>query len=221
VADPAEGSSLVQAAYRAVRDAVVGGGLAPGTRVTVRPWAESLGISPTPVKAALAILEREGFLVARQHAGFFVAELGAGDMRDIYELRSAVDALAARDVARRRPPELLADLDELLAAQRIAVAEGDIAGYADLDRRFHARIWAGSSNRRLFAVADLLGAQLQLGRAVTISVPGRPQASLVEHAEILDALREGDTAAAENAVRRHVAQVLRALESGLPRAAGG
>lgn len=211
-----EGSSLVQAAYRAVRDAIVTRRLPPGSRVTVRPFAEQLGTSPTPVKAALAILEREGFLVSRQHAGFFVAELGADDMRDIYELRSAVDALAAREAARNRPPELLASLAELLDEQRAAVAAGDIARYAEVDRRFHAALWAASSNRRLFAVADLLGAQLQLGQAVTIAVPGRPEASLVEHAEILDAVREGDTAAAENAVRRHVAQVLRALETGLP-----
>lgn len=59
--------SLVRAAYDAVRDAVVQRELLPGQRVTVRPFAQRLGISPTPVKAALAVLEREGFLVARYH----------------------------------------------------------------------------------------------------------------------------------------------------------
>ncbi|MGP4020579.1 GntR family transcriptional regulator [Saccharopolyspora sp. 5N708] len=213
---PPEAASLVRAAYVAVREAVLKRQLRPGQRVTVRPFTERLGISPTPVKAALAILEREGFLVARQHSGYFVAELTAADMRDIYELRAALDTLAARDIARDRPPELLNRLGELLTGQRLAVANGDVERYAELDREFHALIWRGSSNRRLLAIADLLGAQLQLGQNVTIKVPGRPEASLDEHAEIVDALLARDTAAAEQATRRHVNQVIRALESALP-----
>jgi DNA-binding GntR family transcriptional regulator len=207
---------LVRAAYLAVREAVLKRQLLPGQRVTVRPLAERLGISPTPVKAALAILEREGFLVARQHSGYFVAELTATDMRDLYELRSAVDTLAARDIARNRPPEQLKELGDLLRGQRDALSSGDVERYAKLDREFHALIWQGSANRRLLAIAELLGAQLQLGQNVTITVPGRPEASLDEHAEILDAMMSGDTAAAEQATRRHVARVIRALESALP-----
>lgn len=213
----ADSGSLVRTAYEAVRQAVLTRELKPGERVTVRPFAERLGISPTPVKAALAILEREGFLVARQHSGYFVAELTVADMRDIYELRSAVDTLAARDVARTRPPELLAELAELVAGQREALAAGEVARYAELDRAFHAAIWTGSANRRLLGIADLLGAQLQLGQNVTITVPGRPESSLDEHTEILDALKSGDTAAAEHATRRHVRRVIQALESALVR----
>lgn len=209
--------TLVDTAHAAVRQAVLRGELLPGQRVTVRPFAEALGISPTPVKAALTVLEREGFLVARPNAGFFVAELSVADMRDVYELRAALDALAARDVARRRPGDTLTAVRDLLTRQRAALADGDVAAYADLDRRFHAAIWEGSANRRLAPIADLLAAQLRLGQNVTTSVPGRPEASLEEHAEILDALDAGDTAAAEQAARRHVDQVLRALKLALPR----
>ncbi len=211
-----EESGLVRSAYEAVREAVLERSLLPGERVTVRPFTERLGISPTPVKAALAILEREGFLVARKHAGYFVAELTVTDMRDIYELRSAVDSLAARDVACTRPPELIARLRELVDGQRTALDKGDVESYAALDREFHALIWQGSSNRRLMGIADLLGAQLRLGHSLTVAVPGRPQAGLDEHTEILDALSSGDTSAAEHATRRHVAQVIRALEKILP-----
>ncbi|TVT23239.1 GntR family transcriptional regulator, partial [Amycolatopsis acidiphila] len=112
-------------------------------------------------------------------------------------------------------PELLKQLGELLDGQRAAIEARDVARYAELDRTFHAVIWQGSANRRLLAIADLLGAQLRLGQNVTIAVPGRPEASLDEHAEILDALLSGDTAAAEQATRRHVAQVIRALETAL------
>jgi DNA-binding GntR family transcriptional regulator len=209
-------NNLVRSAYESVREAVLDRRLLPGERVTVRPFAERLGISPTPVKAALAILEREGFLVARKHSGYFVAELTVTDMRDIYQLRSAIDALAARDVARTRPPELLARLGELIEGQRAALETGDVETYAELDREFHALIWHGTANRRLTAIADLLNAQLRLGHNLTTAVPGRPQAGLDEHGEIMEALLSGDTAAAEHATRRHVAQVIRALEKVLP-----
>lgn len=212
----AEPAGLVRPAYEAVRQAILERRLLPGERVTVRPFAERLGISPTPVKAALAVLEREGFLVSRKHSGYFVAELTVADMRDIYELRSAIDALAARDVARRRPPELLERLAALLEGQHAALRDGDVETYAELDREFHALIWHGSANRRLTAVADLLSAQLRLGHNLTTAVPGRPRAGLEEHGEIMDALVSGDTAAAEHATRRHVAQVIRALEKVLP-----
>ncbi|GAA4501870.1 GntR family transcriptional regulator [Actinoallomurus oryzae] len=213
---PPELNSLVRSAYEAVRQAVLERRLLPGERVTVRPFAERLGISPTPVKAALAVLEREGFLVARKHSGYFVAEMTAADMRDIYELRSAIDALAARHIARTRPAGLLDRLGELIEGQRTALTAGDVETYAELDREFHALIWRGSANRRLTAIADLLTAQLRLGHNLTTAVPGRPSASLDEHVEIVDALLSGDTAAAEQAARRHVAQVIRALEKVLP-----
>jgi DNA-binding GntR family transcriptional regulator len=213
---PPELNSLVRSAYEAVRQAVLERRLLPGERVTVRPFAERLGISPTPVKAALAVLEREGFLVARKHSGYFVAEMTAADMRDIYELRSAIDALAARHIARTRPAGLLDRLGELIEGQRTALKAGDVETYAELDREFHALIWRGSANRRLTAIADLLTAQLRLGHNLTTAVPGRPSASLDEHVEIVDALLSGDTAAAEQAARRHVAQVIRALEKVLP-----
>lgn len=215
--EPRHAPSLVDAAYSAVRQAVLRGELRPGERVTVRPFAEALGVSPTPVKAALTVLEREGFLVARPNAGFFVAELSAADMRDVYELRAALDALACRDVARRRPTATLDTMRELLARQREALAAGDVPAYADLDRRFHATIWEGAANRRLAPIADLLAAQLRLGQNVTISVVGRPEASLEEHADVLEAIEAGDTAAAEQAARRHVDQVLRALRRALSR----
>ena len=211
-----ETNGLVRSAYEAIREAVLDRSLRPGQRVTVRPFAERLGISPTPVKAALAVLEREGFLVARKNAGYFVAELTVADMRDIYELRSAIDALAARDLARARPAATLDRLSELLDAQRAALDEDDVEAYSVLDEEFHALIWRSSANRRLTAVADLLGAQLRLGHTLTVAVPGRPRAGLEEHGEIVDALRSGDTAAAEQATRRHVAQVIRALEKVLP-----
>src|SRR5215470_5898991 len=91
--------TLLSAAYDNLRAAVLDGSLAPGSRVTVRPLAEQLGLSPTPIKTALAALEREGFLVAVPHRGYFVPEVSTEDLLELYELREAVDGIAARRAA--------------------------------------------------------------------------------------------------------------------------
>lgn len=231
-------ANLVGMAYDAVREEILAGRLRPGDRVTVRPFTERLRISPTPLKAALAVLEREGFLVSRPYAGYFVAELSLRDMLDIYQLRAVTDATAARGLAASvavpatsvpatsvRPASVapasvsaasvLDRLRELLDRQRHAVAADDLERYAALDRAFHAQIWAGSGNRRLGAIAGLLSAQAQLGRHLTAHVPRRPAASLEEHQVILAALEASDPEAAERAARDHVHKAADALTAAL------
>lgn len=197
--------SFVRAAYDSVRAAVLDGSLAPGTRVTVRPLAEQLGLSSTPIKAALAALEREGFLVSVPHRGYFVPEFGTEDLLDLYELREAVDGMAARRsaVAPDRL-ELVGRLQGLLAEQRARVESGDLAGYGELDLLFHRLIREYSGNRRLLPIAENLVAQVGLGRTLSAQAPGRLPEALAEHGAILAAIRDGDSRAAERHVRDHV-----------------
>lgn len=197
--------SFVRAAYDSVRAAVLDGSLAPGTRVTVRPLAEQLGLSSTPIKAALAALEREGFLVSVPHRGYFVPEFGTDDLLDLYELREAVDGMAARRAAVARDRlELVERLYGLVAEQRERVARGDLVAYSELDLRFHRLIREYSGNRRLLPIAENLVAQVGLGRRLSAQAPGRLPEALGEHESIVAAIRAGDARAAERHVREHV-----------------
>lgn len=200
-------SSLLTAAYDHVRTAVVEGMMPPGARVTVRPLAEQLGMSPTPIKAALATLEHEGFLVSIPHRGYFVPEVDVGDLLEIYELREAVDGMAARRAAAATDHADLADrLDQLLTEQRQVVAAGDLRAYGELDVRFHHLIWEGSGNLRLLAIAENLISQMRLGNRMSARAPGRLPDALYEHEAILVAIRRGDSRSAERLLRRHVRQ---------------
>jgi DNA-binding GntR family transcriptional regulator len=194
-----------QDAYAAIRAAIVDGRLAPGSKVVVRPLAEELGLSPTPIKGALAALEREGFLVAVPHRGYFVPDVSAADMNEIYELREVLDGIAARRSATGRAhAELAGQLKELLDRQHECVARDDLAGYSELDVTFHRAILTASGNTRLLRVADNLLGQLRLGRIASTQVPGQVATSLTGHARIIAAIEAGDGSAAENAVRDHV-----------------
>ena len=199
------GNSYVSIAYSRIRSLILSGELPPGSRVTVRPLADALDLSPTPIRTALAALERLGMLEVREHRGYFVPKMSRADMLEIYELREAVDSIASRRAAQLDSrDELVATLDDLLSRQRRCVADGDIDAYRELDMRFHKSIWVGSGNRRLVAVSENLLGQVRIGNNISARNPGRPEKSLEEHAVIIDALRKGDAAAAERATRIHI-----------------
>lgn len=86
---------------------------------------DRLGLSATPVKAALAALEREGFATATPHRGFFVSEIGADDVRELYELRQIIDAIAARKSARASFPVACPPRSTEHAGIIAAIRDGD------------------------------------------------------------------------------------------------
>jgi DNA-binding GntR family transcriptional regulator len=195
---------LGQVAYGEIRALILDGALPPGTKLIVRVLSEKLGLSATPIKSALAALERDGFLVATPHRGFRVPEIGLPDMLEIYELREALDGIAARRVARSEgAAELVRTvLFPLLAEQRERGMAGDLAAMRDLDRAFHQAIWHASGNGRLAQVTDNLGGQIRLAWQVRGS--DSVERGLREHQAIVDAIAAGDTLRAEGASRAHV-----------------
>ncbi|GIH21618.1 GntR family transcriptional regulator [Rugosimonospora africana] len=207
-----ERHTLLSAAYEHLRAAVLDGSLAPGSRVTVRPLTEQLGLSPTPIKAALAALEREGFLIAVPHRGYFVPEVSPNDLLELYELREAVDGIAARRAASATDhAQLAVRLARLLAKQRKAIDAGKLQSYGELDLAFHRLIWEGSGSRRLMPVAENLIAQVRLGNRLSAQAPGRLPVAIEEHQAILEAIRQGDPHAAEGHIRCHVREAGEAL----------
>ncbi|MEU1412520.1 GntR family transcriptional regulator [Streptomyces sp. NPDC005731] len=204
--------TLLNAAYDHVRAAILDGSLTPGSRVTVRPLTEKLGLSPTPIKTALAALEREGFLIAVPHRGYFVPEAGTDDLLELYELREAVDGLAARRTAVASDHDQIAtQLRQLLAEQRAAIEANNLNRYGELDLEFHRLIWEGSGSRRLIPIAENLIAQVRLGNRLSARAPGRLSVAVDEHEAILEAIGKGDPRAAERHIRRHVREAGQAL----------
>jgi DNA-binding GntR family transcriptional regulator len=204
--------TLLNAAYDHLRAAVLDGSLVPGSRVTVRPLAEQLGLSPTPIKAALVALEREGFLVAVPHRGYFVPEVSNDGLLELYELREAVDGIAARRAAGTvHHVQIAARLRGLLAEQREAIEANDLHSYGELDLSFHRVIWEGSGSRRLIPIAENLIAQVRLGNRLSAQAPGRLPVAVDEHEAVLEAIRRGDARAAERHIRRHVREAGQAL----------
>lgn len=198
-------SSLAQAAYDAIKKLVLSGEILPGERVTVRPLADRLGLSPTPITAALVALARDGVLESRLHRGFFVPEFDLEDLREIYEMREGLDIVAVRAAASsgdraRIAQELAVHCDH----QSAYLAQKDMERYRFEDLEFHQAIWRLCGNRRLRRAGENLQDHMRLCNAITSRRPGRGAQSVDEHRRIVAAIAAGDADAAEAAAREHV-----------------
>ena len=200
-----------QSAYHEIRQLIVEGHLQPGSKVVVRELSERFGISPTPIKAALSALERDGFLHATPHRGYFVPDVSLTDMREIYELCETLDALAARKVAMLpdHAEFALRTLRPLVERQRNHA--GGAQGPCSADTGFHRAIWARSGNQRLASILENLGGQTRLASSLTEST-WSPSAALREHEAIKDAVAAGDGDRAALLSAEHARRSLEAFE---------
>lgn len=206
-------STLAQQAYTEIRSDILANHFPPGSKLVVRVLTERLGLSPTPIKAALAALEREGFITGVPHRGYFVPVVSHKDMLEIYELREMIDGIAGRNAASASDrTELCELLRKLLQRQQSVVKRGRRADFVDLDDQFHRAIWQAAGNGRLLqSVENLLG-QVKLGSGGPPREPGRLSVALEEHASIVDAIAAGDPVRAERECRAHVRHAAEAFQ---------
>lgn len=178
----------------------------PGSRIAIDALARELGISQTPIRAALIRLETEGLVVRQHNSGFSAAPLpSAEQLRQFYEFRLLLEPETAAMATRRMTPECLAALRTHLTEMRDAT-KGDVAGsgpFALADMRFHDRLARQSGNALIARALDRLHQPMQMFR-LRIS-PDLLQEALREHALILAAIEAHDPAAVAKAMTAHLA----------------
>jgi DNA-binding GntR family transcriptional regulator len=185
-----------------LRRRIVNGDYAPGDRLTEDRLAEAFGVSRNPVREAIRVLEAEGFVVAQPRRGAVVAELSAHDVQDLFDVRLALEPLAARLAAQRAGPAAAAALREIMSAAETATAARQLDRVAELNTEFHATVGVFSGNVLLRSMSETLHARLQW--VYRQSAADRAPHSWAEHESLVAAIQagDGDTAAAE--ARAHV-----------------
>ncbi|WP_405675346.1 GntR family transcriptional regulator [Streptomyces sp. NBC_01511] len=188
----------------ALRTALVSGELVPGEVYSGPALGERFGVSATPVREAMQRLVLEGAVEVVPNRGFRIAERTARDLAELAEVRALIEVPVLLGLARTVAAERWAELRPLAEATADAAACGDVAGYADRDRAFHAALLGLSGNRQLVMVADDLYSRARWPLAGT---PRTIRAVLVadaaEHAALLDALIAGDLPVVRSLVREH------------------
>lgn len=197
---------LVDQVYRALLDAISAGALAPGQRVTQEELAERLSVSRQPVMQALRLLKRDGFVQdaplagnAGRSRGLQVTPLDADRIAQVYEVRGALDTLAARLAAERR-----ARIDPALIEQgRNAVNAGDIKAMIDADLAFHRALYQASGNPLIEQSALLHWHHIRRAMGEALRHDSLRDPVWDEHAAIAQAVALGDATRAEALMREH------------------
>jgi DNA-binding GntR family transcriptional regulator len=193
--------------YEEIRGAIVDLRLEPGAPLREAAIASQLGVSKTPVREALGRLEQEGLVEATSFKGAVVTDYSERDLQEIYELRELLEGVAVRAAATAADDETLTALHDVIERSRAARDAGDLAGLADLLGRFDQIMFEQVANVRIRGLIETLRAHLTRIGKLTEEIPGRVEASVEEHAAIVDAVARGDADGAERAMRVHIASV--------------
>jgi DNA-binding GntR family transcriptional regulator len=183
------------------------GELPPGTPLRQDHLAAQFGVSSTPVREALTTLVRERLVHYDPHRGAVVYPPTAADVRENFEIRLALEPLATRLAAEHRSDEAVAHLRDLLPALDAAVAGADPAAYEQADRAFHLALFAAADRPQLLqmltALRDAAAAWAHLHTACGID-PELLARLHAQHAQLVDALADGDGDRAQALAADHV-----------------
>lgn len=187
-----------------LREAIRKGILEPGERLMEVQLAEELGISRTPVREAIRKLEQEGYVIMMPRRGTYVSSVSVSDIKEIFEIRSALESLSTGLAARRIEPDELEKLRALLTEIEGHIKIRDMDKIVETDIEFHGLLYRVSRNERLVAIIGNLKEQLARFRTLSMSYPGRLQETLEEHRAMVEAIAAGDVEAARDAADRHM-----------------
>ncbi|WP_420593711.1 GntR family transcriptional regulator [Deinococcus sp.] len=204
---------VVDAVRERLRQAILAGELAPGTRLSVPDLARQLGVSRSPIREAVLHLVAEGLAVEHLRRGAEVARVNLPDLLEIYALRAALEGLAARLCAEVISAADLTALRGVLDAQGAPAVSGEVSRYRALDQRFHQLIVQSCGNLRLAKNAEQLATELRLAAGLMADSAEHLRASHTEHRRIVAALIGRDPDEAERAMRDHLARVASAAQA--------
>jgi DNA-binding GntR family transcriptional regulator len=202
---------LVDQVYRKLLDAISEGSLAPGARMTQEDIAEQLAVSRQPVHQALRLLKQDGFVVDAPGRGVLVAPLDATWLANVYQVRSALDALAARLACAGHYV-----FDSALMAQGRKAARGkNISAMIEADMAFHTSIYTAANNPLIAQSAQQHWRHIRRAMGAVLHEATLRAAVWDEHEAIARAIAAKDARKAEALMRSHGEQASSNMEAQL------
>jgi len=189
--------------FQALTAQIVAGELAPGTPLPERSLVDRFGISRTPIRQVLWMLERDGLVDVLPNRGAFVKKLGADEVIELFQLREALEPLAAMLAAAHRPGHEAAALRELML-QAETDERCDVKELVELGANLHDALARWSGNKMLQRIYETLRMQTHLLRNLLHESEGSERSSLKEHIAILTAIEERDESAAFTKMADHL-----------------
>jgi len=183
------------------------GALSPGDRLTETELAQRLGISRTPVREAIRQMESDGLVIHVPRVGAVVRTLEYAEITELYEMRAVLEGTAARFAARAASAVELAELEAINAEMKMA---GDTHSLSESNHMFHTVLLNAARNRFLLKAVDAVQKTLLILGPSTMEEGSRAAEAIAEHEQLLCALRDQDSEAAESTMRTHIEAAHRA-----------
>ena len=192
-----------QRAYELIWDKITRLELAPGSPINELELAEVLDMSLTPVREALKLLMHDDLVVVTPRHGLYVTDINIPDLEQLSEMRLALEALCARQAARRATADDVAVLEALRQEQAI-IPEIDSRRLFEVDHKFHQAIARAAHNKYLAQTLDHFFGLSQRLWYLALPHLGFLPAAVEEHLELVEAIKTGDADRAEQIMRNHV-----------------
>ena len=203
-APAADNVPLVEQAYQQIRERILDNIWAPGYQAMEQQVALALGMSRTPVREALIRLQQEGLVEVAPRRGMRVLPVSPADMREIYEVLTALEGLAVERVARSRPSqEQLAPLVVATQAMEAALAQDKLDAWAQADELFHRELMSLAGNKLLLESVMRHWDRAHRARMFSLRLRPKPVHSTREHMQMVDRLLAGDAEGASAVNRQH------------------
>lgn len=183
---------------------IVAGRFPPGERLVEHALSKRCNVSRVPLREALRIVAAQGLLILEPHRGAVVTPLSESELRELFDLRMAIEGFAAASAARQQPAaafaalrRMNADLDELIQAE-------DYERYYALAAEFHDSLVAAAQNGLLVETYNRVKIRFRRYQAVLANIPHLPPRSVAEHTRILAAMEVGDADGARALIEAHI-----------------
>jgi DNA-binding GntR family transcriptional regulator len=196
--------SLGQYVYHNLKQAIVLGEMAPGSRVVESRVADAMNISRTPVREAIHKLEREGFLKRCMNGGLAVAGLSRTEIREVFQIRSVLESYAARLAAVRHSGKDLAPLEDKIREFDVILEQGRLEVLPAVNTDFHDRLYGLSRSPKLIGMINDLRDQIQRFRVIILRNQGWAGRSNEDHKLIINFMKKRDEEGVVRVMREHM-----------------
>jgi DNA-binding GntR family transcriptional regulator len=206
------GPTAAESVLHELRSALAAGRLLPGQQLVQEDLAADLGVSRVPIRESLKILEGEGHVTYHPNRGYFVTELSADDLIELYRIRQILEAEALAQAVLEVSDADIADIESILEQVELAAESGDVERLTEANRAFHFSIIELSGMNRLSRLIRQLWDASDIYRTVYFRDPVNRERVHSEHREIIDALKARDAQALIRAQNSHREQAVAALK---------
>lgn len=200
----ASDTSLRHKVFQYIKSQIIKGTYAPGDTILETKLADELGVSRTPVREAVWLLEVEGLVEITSKKGAVVLGISPKDVADIYAMRQLLEGLAARWATTNLTDLQIKELQKICDLSEFYVQKRNTEELANLDDKFHQLIYAASGSKILNLTLKHLHEFIQPARLHSITIEDRLSHSVTEHLVLLEAFQKRDEAAAETAMTQHI-----------------